>query len=363
MCKTLRFHEFIHYIQYMLAGQKEFSNSIMNEAYTESLALRRCTPKKSTVYHIVGARKPTIGVFNFPAESYRYSVGLFRQMEVLMGRDSFSKDFKSYEEFASEFVNRYGEELYTYLSVRMEMIEFNRDNDFIPNKPYFLSETQDKLMKEVFRRDFEKMKTMDDAKNLLEKLRKLESERIILYEKNNDGSINQLGQYEEYYDRLLSRVAHKLLKRGYSKKEIIDSLAEYEYESQPSNPVCTEKEFLESLSRNADRLIINWFNHTQGKTFDPDRQKIVYALFSNGDKLIGISDRKTGKLLAVKGFVEEITHFCYGDSENTFLSEDVAFLESPEAPEFRLPKRMYLKYKRKASNGRRNDFSDDSYAR
>lgn len=363
MCKVLRFHEFIHYIQYMLNGQKDFVNDVMSEAYTESLALRRVAPNKSTVYHLKSTRKPTLAVFNFPAESYKYSVSLLRQMEVLMGRNSFSKDFTSYKEFAGEFVKKYGEELYTYLTVRMEMLEYNTDDDFLANKPYYMSETQDKLMKEVFRRDFDKMKTIEDAKDILGRLRKLEPERVTLYEKNNDENINQLGQYEEYYDKLLSRIAHKLLKKGYTKKEIIENLEEFEYESQQGNPVCTEKEFLESLSRNAEGLIIKWFSKFQGRQFNPDTQKIVYALYSNGDKLIGIKDKKTGRLLAVKGFVEEITHFCYGKNENTFTEEDIAFLSSPDAPEFRLSKNLYLKYKRQQRKGRKKNFSDDNEAR
>ena len=45
MAKVLRFHEFIHYIQYMLGGKKEFVNDVMSEAYTESLALRKSAQK------------------------------------------------------------------------------------------------------------------------------------------------------------------------------------------------------------------------------------------------------------------------------------------------------------------------------
>lgn len=360
--KASRFHEFIHYIQFMLRKPEEINveieEDIMTEAQVENIAISRLEPKRSVAISYDATRKPLLAIFNYPVDSYKYAVSILRQMETLMGRKSYDKDFSSTREFLHEFIKKYGKELYSYLTVRLTALEYERSDEILKNRGYYLSETQDKLMKEVFRQDYAKMKTIDDAKDILTRFKKLDLERVDLYVKEEDKSINPLGNYVEFYKKIYSRIGHKLLKLGYSYDEIIRELEQYKYEEQEFNPIYPEEMFIDNLRKNADTEIIKWFRSQEGINFNPDKHKIVYALHQNGDYLLGIIDRRTKKLISVKGVTATTTNFTIGEGESSFTEEDISYLKSPYATEFRLPKNMAEKNRRK--NNRRNNFSDES---
>ena len=341
-----RFHEFIHYIQHVLSKEPEkILNDVMTEAQTESLALSRDTILRARPIFFLKTRKPTMAVFNYPADCYIYAVSILRQMEAIMGRKSYDKDFASDREFPNEFIKKYGKDLYTYLYARMNALEYEENEEIDANKGYYISETQDKLMKEAFRQDFEKMKTIEDAKDILTRLRNLETERIDLYVKEENEDIVPLGHYEEYYQQLFQRIGKRLVQLGYSKDEILQHLEEYQYEEQSFHPVLPEEIFVENIRKNVEKGVIKKFQKEEHQSFNPDRHKIVYALFNNGDYLIGVGNRKNNKLISLRYCPGEITSFT--ESEDFEMTQEILeYLESPNAPELKLPKQIYKKYKR-----------------
>jgi hypothetical protein len=240
--KSSRFHEFIHYIQDMLTEEKESNlDDIMSEAQAESLAVERSFPKMSRAVLYKETRKPSLAIFNFRADTYKYAVCLLRQMEIIMGRKSYDKKFASTREFPHEFIKKYGKDLYTFMTIRMNVLEYEKDDDLVKNRLYYLSETQDKLMKEAFRQDISKMHTIEDAKDILTRLRSLETQRAKINVKDNNEEITQLGDYVQYYDRTYKRIGQKLLKLGYSQEEIIHELESLKYEKQEFYPLALKE--------------------------------------------------------------------------------------------------------------------------
>ena len=354
-----RFHEFIHYIQHMLNTNPEnILNDIMTEAQTESLAVSRDNINRSKPVFFSRTDKPTMAIFNYPVDCYPFAVPLLRQMETIMGRKSYDKDFASDREFPEEFINRYGKDLYTYIYARMNALEFEMNEEIEANKEFYFSEAQDKLMKEAFRQDFRKMKTIDDAKEILTRLRKLETQRVDLYVKETDGSIKPIGHYEEFYNNLYRRIGSKLLKMGYSKEKIVSELESFKYKQQDFYPVLPEEIFVERMTKNIEKGIIKKFQTEENMVFNPDKHKIVYAIFQNGDYAVGISSRKTMQLMSLKYVSGDISVFC-GTEEIEITQELLEYLESKDAPELKLPAGLYNKYRRKSKAANTRDIADE----
>lgn len=354
--RSSRFHEFIHYIQDMLLiGKENKLDDIITEAQTESLAIERTSPKKARAVLYTKTRKPSLAVFNCSVDCYKYAVCLLRQMEAIMGRRSYDKDFASTREFPHEFIQRYGKELYTYVTIRMNALEYEKDDDLIKNRLYYLSETQDKLMKEAFRQDISRMHTLQDAKDILTRLRALELQRAEIHVRESSGEAKQLGDFAQYYDRTYKRIGHKLLKLGYSQEEIIQELESLKYEKQQFYPVISEEAFVSRLRKNIEKTMLNDFQAEQGIFFDPKKQKIVYKLNNNGDSLVGIVDRRTSRILFLKGFTSEITRFTKTNTEKPFKDEEIRDLERNDTPELILPSILQKKYLRLSRN---NSFID-----
>ena len=55
---------------------------------------------------------------------YTLPVCILRQMEAIMGRKSYEKDFVSEEEFSQDFIIKYGRELFTFIAIRMATMEY-----------------------------------------------------------------------------------------------------------------------------------------------------------------------------------------------------------------------------------------------
>ena len=347
--RVSRFHEFIHYIQYMLNKEpNKILNDIFTEAQTESLAVSRDNIPRSRPMFFLNTRKPTMAIFNYPADCYIYSVSLLRQMEVIMGRKSYDKEFESDREFPNEFIKRYGKDLYTYLYAKMNALEFEKNDEVEANRGYYLSETQNKLMKEAFRQDFERMKTIEDAKSILTRLRELELQRVDIYVKEKNGEINELGHYEDYYNNIYQRIGNKLLKLGYSKEQIVSELKDYKYQEQEFNPVLPEEIFVERILKKIEKSVIKRFQKEEHQIFNPEKHKIVYAIYNNGDYVIGVSNRKNNKLLSLRYSPGVISSF--DESQKFELTKDlINYLESPDALELKLPEQLDKKY-RKTSN-------------
>ena len=343
-----RFHEFIHYIQHMLSkNPDEILNDIMTEAQTESLAISRDEAKRSRAVIFKQTSKPTMAIFNYPADCYPFAVALLRQMEAIMGRKSYDKHFESDREFPEEFTKKYGKDLYTFIYARMNALEFEKNDEIEANKEFYFSEAQDKLMKEAFRQDYNKMKTIEDAKDILTRLRELEKQRADLYVKEGPGNIKPIGHYEEFYDSLYKRIGNRLLKLGYSKEKILTELEEFKYEPQEFYPILSEEIFVEQMTKKLEKSVIKRFQAEEQQPFNSDKHKIVYSICRNGDYAIGVSDRKSGRLISLRFVAGDISVFT-GTEDFAITQELLDQLESPEAPELRLPKRLYSKYRRNA---------------
>lgn len=344
--RSARFHECIHYIQDMLSnGKEEITDDVFLEAQVENLSIERCLPNMARAVTYKETAKPMLAVYNCPVDCYKYALCILRQMEAIMGRKSYDKDFASTKEFPHEFIKKYGKELYTYIFVRANSLEYEISEDLNKNRGSYLSETQDKLMKEAFRQDVSRMKTIEDAKDILTRLRELEKQRIIIYIKD-DEKISELGDYVGYYNKTYKTIGQKLLSLGYSREEIITELEPLKYEEQQFYPICPVEMFVKNLRKNVESDLLKCYERKQGKVFDPDKQKIVYSVYANGDNLIGIADRKAGKLCMLRGHTDTITNFVTDRKESVFTKEDVMALESPDVSELELPEKLYKKYKR-----------------
>ena len=310
--KALRFHEFIHYIQDEL--QKENSPKIMrimDEAQTESLAQRMFENNQSSVveYGEDRTNRKTLIHYNFPQDTaYRFPVCILRQMETIMGKRTYESSFVNRKKFSEEFINKYGKELYTFLIIRMTVLEYSADskkNNVAKNKQFYLSDTQDKLMKEVFRQDFNRMKTIEDATNLLQRLRELETSRANIYIEGNNHDVKSLNKYKEYYTKLYSRIAHKLLERGYSKEDINLALEQYAYKKQEYGPIVLESDIANQLPELAQETVESF---KKKKQYDEKEYHIEYFLRHEGSLYIAVMN-KEGKIEIVKEFLGKATKF------------------------------------------------------
>ena len=335
--RILRFHEYIHLVQGKLKQKDDSIGEAINEAQTESLAQRRVNPHKSTATTFRYTNKNILAVFNFDAEHYAFAVCLLRQMEAIMGRKSYQKDFVSARDFSEQFINRYGIDLYTFITARMELIDCLIDNSFLQSEPYYIEDTQNKLMKEAFRIKFNKMKTIEDAIRILNMLRTLELNRIDLYEKAENGDVKHINQFEKLYNNSFKRIGSRLLKLGYSKSEIVAALSEYQYQEQEFYPLNPKEETDELIRINAANFI-NAFNedHKNGEApFNPIRHKMVYYSKNNGDKYVGVIDRNTKKLIQGYVWQDVISKFLGKEPE---ITEDIIdYLESDDAEEAQIP--------------------------
>ena len=332
----LRFHEFIHYIQEKLQHKKEKIMEVLNEAQTESLAKKVYDIQKSSLLYFTTSKRKSIAIINFPGnDTYMLPVCLLRQMEAIMGRKSYEKNFYNAKEFSQEFIKRYGSELYTFLIIRMNLLEYSggTNNDFFKqNKQYYLSETQDKLMKEAFRQDFERLTTIDDAVDMLKRLRLLENNRADIYVVGNERKIKSINHYKTYYENLYSRIGHKLLKKGYTKEEITSALEAYAYQKQEFSPLVLEEDVLGQLPSLVD-FTIECFEEKD--KFDGKNQKVSYLLRNNGDLFIGILDNKQ-KLKFCKAFSGRFSDFVleHTGEEITIIDEIIESFENGETKEF-----------------------------
>ena len=330
--RILRFHEYIHLVQGKLQKEGETVGEAVNEAQTESLAQRRVSPQKSTSTVFRYTNKKIMANFNFDVEHYPFTVCLLRQMEAVMGRTTYQKNFYSASEFSKEFIKRYGIDLYTFVTSRMEIMDLIVDKSFLQKQPYYIEDTQNKLLKEVFRVEFSKMKTIDDAKRVFEMFHRLELNRVDLYEKTENRQIKNINQFESFYNRAYRRIGNRLLKLGYSKQEIISELEQYSYKKQEFYPMYSQEEIAQVINENAENFISAFNDDSEDKEkYSPKHYKITYCSANNGDKYIGIIDRRTKKL--IRGYVWQDVISKFLEKEPEITTSIVEYLESDEATE------------------------------
>ena len=310
--RTLRFHEFIHLVQDKLRIKDESISRIINEAQTESLALRRGTENRSLYIGFLYSEKKAMARLNFDATHYTFSVCLLRQLEKILGRKSYEKDFISSRNFSEEFIKKYGMNLYTFIVARMETLDTNTDEAFLKGTPFYLEDTQNIIMKETFRQDFERMKTIDDAKEMLTRLRGLELERVDIYADDGHGAVKNYNQYESFYNRLYKKIGHRLLKLGYSKEEINNSLEDFKYKKQKFYPGYSDKE-QEDMAIEMVSDLIEGFNNFGEQKYDSKKHTIVYLIDDKEDLYMAIRPKNCtiDDKIYVKAFYGDYSRFFY----------------------------------------------------
>ena len=313
--KKTRFHEFIHYIQDVLYVEQEGQNAMyslyMKEAQTESLAKRRFDFGSVTPIPTGDTVIPTLIISNYANnKSYALDVIILRQMEAVMGEKSYEDRFDSEIEFSKQFMKKYGLALYTFLVKRMFLLEHNTDDSgrIRGYAQFELLDTQNKLMKEVFRQEFNRMNTIEDAVDMLTKLQELRRNRAEIHVKKENGKVENISSIEEYYNRLYSRIGHKLLKKGYSKEEIATALEPFKYKEMNFEINYDIGDVEDNIPYLVNRFV-ELLKEENNIEFDNKMQKLEYMVTPEGDIYIGCADRESNDVIVLREYDGTFTQF------------------------------------------------------
>lgn len=272
--------------------------------------------------------------------SYPESVTIVKQMEYVLGMNSYESILKGDLSFENKFKEKYGDEIFTRLAKKTNlMIKMSKEKniDFIKfvtetqNTIYeYLQEIQNELLEVVFDKDFQDIKNREDAEEYFEKLKGFETVRQRKFTKKNisksDLSADKFANlsnsttiedpfFEEYYLEKLQRAKDMLISKGEEESTINLFLDQYKYERQSFKPSAktkyTEKEVVmrecfisatnclyENLKNEdtVDSSLLDVNNYEISFAKDPKYDNYYYLFYNkiNGEKMLYYIDDIVG---------------------------------------------------------------------
>lgn len=273
--RNIRLHEFIHLIQ---ANFDDFNIRCLDEPQVESLA-NQITVKSSNEYVLTNNYTESL-LINYKCKlvsGYISSVNFLKQMEMALGREFYKEDFLNRESFYRDFASKYGYTLLTYMMGRMYRIE-NEKFDSLEEKNKYIQDTQDNLFREVFDKDMESIKTMEEAKLFLKKMRNMVNIRAKSYCIVN-GKFIDLNKGEELYNKYYRRLGNLLHDYGYPKDVIIKELEKEQYERTHTDEEIKEIEHLKKtiIPTNISRYK-EYYKKTYSEKIEDDAIKVYFMI-------------------------------------------------------------------------------------
>jgi len=320
--KSTRLHEFIHAMSgpFKSIGNMLISHGLL-EGQTENLAQSFFDNNTSSIKSFSIKEKEYAFQQNFPIKTkYPLMVTLIKQMEYSIGKTSYESILNGNLSFENIFSETYGKKLLTLLRHRISRL-FRETHGFFSiskmlKRPFddiqYLMDTQNILMKEVFNQDFEKIKTIEDAKKFFEKLKNFETFRTKVAIREKNGDVIHDNSYQRYYEEKLEEITQLLEKNGVDKQTIdTELLKKYQYTPQEFKPTLTKEDQFEYMKKRIAKFLTD-------KIINENRP----INFSEYEYNYSSIDDKTNIYFIVKKETNEQYHF-FGSKQPNFPKESV----------------------------------------
>ena len=290
LSKRVIAHEFIH----RSSGRDYISNNSkmhgLIEGQTENLVEHFYGNKTSTILNtykqednLIKSKEVRLNVSNETA--YPLNVSLVQQMEYILGETSYKSILEGNSEFENKFASKYGLPLLITMKARSckhtnrlnriieTLIMQQADSDISLSKNdydeigYF-QETQNILLHKAFDSDFSRIKTDEDAKKFLTKLREFEPYRARVV-RISMGKTTPDNSFEFYYNEMYTKTNDLLEQLGYNHLDIYKAIGELFYKSQPNYPQIPKEQTLANAKKTKfDSMVYSCMKYD--KILDPN---------------------------------------------------------------------------------------------
>ncbi len=209
LSKRTRLHETIHAITGPVAFLGHFFDKTgLIEGGTENIVEKLYGNKVSRFYS-----KDL--QFNFSKDtSYTYNVSLIRQMEYILKKDADESILRGDNKFFKEFSEKYGKDLFRFIKHRSNRLV---NPEKLKDDEAYFKQTQNTILKKVFYKEFENIKTIEDAKSYFERLQGFELVR---------GKFGNDNTFKKFYENRLIVAKKILTKKGYD-VQVLDETCSY----------------------------------------------------------------------------------------------------------------------------------------
>lgn len=233
LSKRIRLHEIIH----ALSGKKAFYDDYSRllglvEGATENIVEKLYGEQVSSYAFDTGMR------FNFSeAAEYKCQVAIIRQMEYALEVEADEDILHGKKDFFDNFAEKYGKEALRVISHRVNRLTFGEaeqekkeEKCLEFNRNQYFKETQNIILRSVFDKEFEKIYTIEDAKNYFTKLQGFE-----IYRGKEIGKEDK--DFKDYYNYQLGLIKAMLIEKGYNEEQVSKFFQEHQYKKQKFYPL------------------------------------------------------------------------------------------------------------------------------